>query len=160
MTDPNDAAANALIRSLAGAVSTARRTPLNEQLAGALERAIGAGELPPGAALPPEPELAKQLGLSRQTVSLALSGLARRGLLVRRRGIGTFVAERPVEQPLDRLYSFVSTLAIDGEPPAGRLLGTRLVADPELAGALGLDPGGFLFEDQPPLLARRGAVCL
>jgi GntR family transcriptional regulator len=84
--------------------------------------------------------------VSRQTVTRALSALAQRRLLVRRRGIGTFVAERPVDQPLDRLYSFVRTLAVDGQPPSTRLLGARLTAEPEAARLLGQPEGELLFE--------------
>lgn len=135
-----------VIASLASSVSTARRIPLNEQLAASLEHAIGDGTLRPGAVLPREPDLAKQLGLSRQTVALALNALARRGLLVRRRGIGTFVAEQPVEQPLDRLYSFVRTLAVDGQPLTSRLLGTRLLADPEISSRFGSADDALVLE--------------
>jgi GntR family transcriptional regulator len=136
----------ALIASLAASVTSARRLPLYEQLAAAIEQAMQSGQLGPGAILPREPDLAKQLGLSRQTVSQALNALARRGLLVRRKGVGTFVAERPIEQPLDRLYSFVRTLSIDGEPPAARLLGARLTAESDLATRLGRDPDELIFE--------------
>jgi GntR family transcriptional regulator len=135
-----------VIATLQASVSTARRHALTEQLAAGLEQAITGGALPAGTLLPPEPELARRIGLSRQTVNLALTRLAGRGLLIRRRGIGTFVAERAVEQPLDRLYSFVRTLAVDGEPPAVRLLGTRLAAEPEIARALRLAERTLVFE--------------
>jgi GntR family transcriptional regulator len=135
-----------IIDALAAAVSPARRTPLYEQLAAAIERALQSGQLAPGAMLPREPDLARQLGLSRQTVAQALNALARRGLLVRRKGVGTFVAERPVEQPLDRLYSLVRTRSADGSPPAVRLLGSRLTADEEIATRLGRAGDELIFE--------------
>lgn len=49
---------------------------------------------PPGGQLPPEPALAKQLGVSRPTLREVLRTFAERGLLVRRHGVGTFVASR------------------------------------------------------------------
>jgi GntR family transcriptional regulator len=45
-----------------------------------------------GAQLPPEPELARELGVSRATLRDALRTFAERGILVRRQGVGTFVA--------------------------------------------------------------------
>ena len=48
----------------------------------------------PGDQLLPEPELAKQLGVSRATLREVLRSFADRGLLVRRQGVGTFVTSR------------------------------------------------------------------
>jgi DNA-binding GntR family transcriptional regulator len=48
----------------------------------------------PGDQLPPEPDLARQLGVSRPTLRDVLRSFAERGLLVRRQGVGTFVATR------------------------------------------------------------------
>lgn len=48
----------------------------------------------PGDQLPPEPQLARQLGVSRPTLREVLRIFAERGLLVRRQGVGTFVASR------------------------------------------------------------------
>ncbi len=62
-----------------------------------LGSAIRAGLLLPGAKLPPERELAKQLRISRSTLRQALTALVQSGHLVSLRGRtgGTFVAERP-----------------------------------------------------------------
>jgi len=62
-----------------------------------LGSAIRAGLLLPGAKLPPERELAKQLRISRSTLRQALTALVQSGHLVSQRGRtgGTFVAERP-----------------------------------------------------------------
>jgi GntR family transcriptional regulator len=46
----------------------------------------------PGDQLPPEPVLAKRLGVSRSTLREGLRMFAERGDLVRRHGVGTFVA--------------------------------------------------------------------
>lgn len=50
------------------------------------------GELQPGDRIPGELELVDEFGVSRMTVNKALSSLAANGLLVRRRGSGSFVA--------------------------------------------------------------------
>ncbi len=50
--------------------------------------------LSPGDQLPPEPALAKQLGVSRATLREVMRTFVERGVLVRRHGVGTFVASR------------------------------------------------------------------
>ena len=59
-----------------------------------LRAMIQSGELPDGAQLPSEPELAKTLNISRSTLRAALSYLEYEGTVLRRRGVGTFVADR------------------------------------------------------------------
>jgi GntR family transcriptional regulator len=51
------------------------------------------GQLEPGEGLPKEEGLAQQFGVSKITIRKALSHLAQEGLIVRRPGKGTFVAE-------------------------------------------------------------------
>ncbi|MFQ3610693.1 MAG: LacI family DNA-binding transcriptional regulator [Fimbriimonadales bacterium] len=58
-----------------------------------VERQIASGYWKPGSVLPPERELAEQLGISPLTVSRALQWLARDGVLVRKRRVGTVVAQ-------------------------------------------------------------------
>ena len=74
---------------------------LPEQLALKLERAILAQQYQPGERLPPERSWAVTLGVSRAALREALGMLAERGLLERRHGAGTFVAERPDERRAD-----------------------------------------------------------
>jgi DNA-binding FadR family transcriptional regulator len=77
-----------------------------------LGTAIRLGLLAPGTQLPPERELAGELGISRSTLRQALTTLTQSGHLtsVRGRGGGTFVAEQP---PLAEADS--ETYAPDGE---------------------------------------------
>ena len=63
--------------------------PLYFQVAQAMEAAISDGRLPPGSRLDNEVYLAEQLGLSRPTMRRAMQYLVDKGVLVRRRGIGT-----------------------------------------------------------------------
>lgn len=61
-----------------------------------VEEAVAAMIAPmqPGDQLPTEPALAKCLGVSRATLREALRTFVERGILVRRQGVGTFVASR------------------------------------------------------------------
>jgi GntR family transcriptional regulator len=131
---------------LAGQLDTSSRTPLYEQISQRMLGAIQNGELAPGTVLPPEPEFAEQLRVSRQTVNQALTTLARRGLLTRRRGVGTFIAEPYVEQPLDGLYSFIRTLTAQGRMPATRILGYRVTIDDQASTLLTGSHSGLVFE--------------
>jgi DNA-binding LacI/PurR family transcriptional regulator len=54
---------------------------------------IEAGDYHPGDRIPPEASLIQEFGVSRPTVARALQDLERRGLVTRRRGAGTFVAQ-------------------------------------------------------------------
>ena len=67
-------------------------TPLQEQIAGFFRRAVAEGRLGPGARLPSSRQLAEQLGVARNTVSLAYERLAAEGYVEGRRGGGTRVA--------------------------------------------------------------------
>src|SRR5262245_23743957 len=67
--------------------------PAYAQIEDRVSEAIAAGDLQPGDRLPPERELAGQLGVSRMTLRQALQTLERRGLVRRTVGRhgGTFV---------------------------------------------------------------------
>jgi DNA-binding GntR family transcriptional regulator len=116
--------------------------PLYFQLAQQLEAAIERGRLSPGSLLGNEIELAGRLGLSRPTVRQAIQSLVDKGLLVRRRGIGTQVVHSQVRRPLE-LSSLYDDLEAAGQRPATQVLhyGTE-AAGPEVAAALAVPEGG------------------
>jgi GntR family transcriptional regulator len=71
--------------------------PLSQQAIDRLRNLLQDGEYAVGTRLPSEPELAQRLGISRPTLREALQTLEDEGAIVRRHGVGTFVAEpRPV----------------------------------------------------------------
>lgn len=112
--------------------------PLYYQLATALEQAITSGQLPPGSRLENEIALSGRLGLSRPTVRRAIQDLVDKGLLVRRRGIGTQVVHGSVTRRIE-LTSLFDDLERDGKTPATRVLACEVVdADEHIAGTLGV----------------------
>lgn len=66
-------------------------TPLYQTVAHGLEQAIEHGVYPVGGLLPPEADLAVQMGVSRHTLRKAIARLRRQGLLSARKGVGTRV---------------------------------------------------------------------
>ena len=78
-------------------IQNADSTPLYEQVARQIQKAILAGELPPGAALPSIRGLAKDLRLSVITTKRAYDELEADGYLCTVAGKGSFVAEKNLE---------------------------------------------------------------
>src|ERR1700737_3918601 len=76
-------------------VNHADPTPLHEQVAGEIRRAIADGEAKPGERLPPARDLAAVLQVNTNTVLRALRQLRDEGLLEFRRGRGITVADAP-----------------------------------------------------------------
>lgn len=94
-----------------------------------------------GAQLPSEFELVGRLGVSRATVRKAIERLESDGLVYRRRGTGTFVAE-PRQTRAIRLTSSLSDLYQSGRAVSTRvLLRETQEATAAVAEHLGLDPG-------------------
>ena len=80
-------------------------------IAGALSRAIRAGELAPGDRLPTVRDVAADLGVSPATVSAAWQALRRTGLVVSRGRSGTFVKDAPTPWLSPRQRSLVEEAA-------------------------------------------------
>lgn len=78
--------------------------------------AIAAGALRQGDALPSERDIAGRLDVSRVTIRKAFAELVGDGVLVQRRGSGTFVGSsgQRIEQPLSRLTSFTEDMKLRG----------------------------------------------
>lgn len=101
--------------------------PKHEQLRGRLTEL--AARLPPGAPLPGERQLCVEHGVSRITVREAIGQLVSEGVLVRVRGKGTFVAERPARSRL-HLASFHEDMRRLGLTPSTVVLDVRRAVPP------------------------------
>jgi DNA-binding GntR family transcriptional regulator len=112
--------------------------PLYYQLSQAIEAAIRDGELAPGDRFENELALAKRLTLSRPTTRRAIQELVDKGLLVRKRGVGTQVVQNPVHRRVE-LTSLFDDLTRAGQTPTTELLDYQLaVVDGEVAAELNL----------------------
>ena len=70
------------------------KTPLYEQVGDVVRKQILAGMWKIDTAIPPEPDLARDFGVSAGTMRKALDMLEAEGLLVRIQGKGTFIVDK------------------------------------------------------------------
>lgn len=115
--------------------------PLYFQVASRLQQLIESGEMPVGGRLVNEVELAERLGVSRPTMRKAIAYLVERGMLVRKRGVGTQIVQPKVRRPVE-LSSLYDDLAKSGQAPSTivNLLEVRAAPD-HVAAALGAPDG-------------------
>jgi DNA-binding GntR family transcriptional regulator len=128
-------------------------TPLYLQLAGGIEEAIRSGVLPPGSRLENELALSKRLGLSRPTVRQGIQELVDKGMLVRKRGVGTQVVQAPVNRQV-ALTSLYDDLRTAGKAPRTEIIEYRIGRpSPEV-----LDLIRVRYADGEPLAVMRNTI--
>jgi len=119
--------------------------PLYFQVAQRLEHMIESGELPIGMRLDNEIDLADQLGLSRPTMRRAIAYLVDRGLVVRKRGLGTQIAHAKVRRQVG-LTSLFDDLAKSSRSPHTKVLSFAVEpASDALAIELGIAQGTDIY---------------
>jgi len=112
--------------------------PLYVQLSQAIEQAILGGDLNPGDRLENEIALGQRLNLSRPTTRRAIQELVDRGVVVRKRGVGTQVVQSPVHRQVE-LTSLYDDLSRAGKHPTTSLLEYGVgIPDSEVAKELSL----------------------
>jgi DNA-binding GntR family transcriptional regulator len=160
--DPDAAEPN--VPTIAQLITVDRNSPvpLYFQVAQGIERLIESGELGAGARLENEITLADQLGVSRPTMRQAIQHLVDKGLLVRKRGVGTQVVHSRVRRQVE-LTSLYDDLSRTHRHPHTEVLSlTSIPAPDEVASALRLAPGAEVialerlrYADEEPLALMR-----
>jgi len=117
--------------------------PYYIQLEEILKERIRRGELKPGDQLPGEFELCEQYGISRTVVRQALHEIELEGLIQKKKGKGTFVAEPKINENLvQKLTGFYQDMSSRGQTPKTQVLRFEVIpASTKIANLLHLSPG-------------------
>lgn len=143
---------------MAQAIGAQRSLP--QQLAEDLRERIRAHEWAAGGQLPTESELVVTYGVSRATVRQSIKDLEAQGLVVVRRGRGTFLADdHGIRAGMQELSSISSTIAQMGLKPSMKYR-RRLIreATPEEVEEFDLDTGDEVLDIQRKILADNEVV--
>lgn len=101
-----------------------------DRVASQLQGLIVSGKLRPGAKLPTQGELSKQMGVSRTALREAMRVLTTRGLLIAKPGVGTFVEEVASGQLTGPLHLLLHTTGVSLDD----LHQVRSILEVEIAG--------------------------
>ena len=100
--------------------------PLYIQLQNEIEGKIKGELWLPGDKIPSEQALSTEYRISRATVRQAINNLVDKGLLEKRRGIGTFVLHSKFEKGLTKLIGFTEDMIQRGHEPSSIILKKEL----------------------------------
>jgi GntR family transcriptional regulator len=98
------------------------KVPIYIQIADSLLERISTGELAPNERLPSERELSETLNVSRMTLRAALRVLDNKGLLMRRPGDGTYIAQPKIERQAGKLVPFTEGMRLRGYQTAAKII--------------------------------------
>jgi GntR family transcriptional regulator len=131
-----------------GGLTGDAHAPLYLRLQRALRQAIEKRILAPNDLLPAEREIAQAFKISRITVRKAMEALAQEGLVIRRHGSGTFVAD-PQDASTSKLSSFSDEMLSRGLQPSSEWISrTDGAVTPAESLTLGLSPGAPVYRFQ------------
>lgn len=106
-----------------------KKTRIYEEVVGQIHELIREGKLRAGDQLPSERELAETFKVSRTSVREAIRALETEGLVVTRTGMGTFVADLPIES----LVATFAKLLIEEKDALADIFETRKLVEPHIA---------------------------
>lgn len=119
--------------------------PAYKQIQDAIVKRLELGLLRPGDLVDSERELARIHGVSLMTARHALTALEREGMVVRRRGAGTFVA--PPKIHFNKLMSYTEQMSGRGLAVSSRVLSLGVIhTEQDIAARLALPATGPLIK--------------
>jgi len=138
--------------------------PLYNQIQEYIAELILSGKIPPDAKIQSEREFSEDLGVSRMTVRRAITELVNEGLLERRHGSGTYVAQPKVTYEAREMVSYIQAMNERNIATASQLLEFEVMAaSRRLAELLGIQIGSPLyhvsvlrFANRVPVILERG----
>lgn len=122
--------------------------PLYIQVMDAIQEYIEEGDAESGEQFPGEPELCRMFDVSRTVIRQALRELEHKGLITRKKGKGTFVAEPKIRESLfQELTGFYQDMEAKGYPPVSHVLKQEVIPAPrKIAGFLELSVGAQVIQ--------------
>ncbi|KYG27619.1 GntR family transcriptional regulator [Alkalihalobacillus trypoxylicola] len=121
--------------------------PIYYQIEEEIKLQITTGILKPGDILKSEREYAEYYQVSRMTIRQAINNLVSQGLIYKRKGSGTYVQEKKIEQGLNGLTSFTEDMKSRGLEPSNRLIHFKLIpATSAIASKLKIDVHTPVYE--------------
>jgi GntR family transcriptional regulator len=109
------------------------KTPVYQQLNALLRESIRQGEFAPGDRFLTERQVCERFGVSRATANKAISNLVAEGVLVFRKGVGTFVGSGLLQYDTRVLVSFTEKAQVAGKTPSTRVRSLRLLTGEDLS---------------------------
>ena len=106
-------------------------SPVYIQIHNQLRSNIEEGKWQVGQKIPAERELATEFGVSRMTLRQAIQTLVDEGVLERRVGSGTFVANRKVQEKMSGVTSFTELMQAIGKVPSSKTISYHLTIPSE-----------------------------
>ena len=103
-------------------INTESTVPVYLQVANRIKRDIKEETLKPGDMLPSDRVYCEELGVSHMTVKKAIDMLANEGLVIRTKGVGTFIAEPKITQSLFTLSGFTGDNKAEGKQVHSQVL--------------------------------------
>ena len=128
--------------------------PLVDQVVEILHKRIVNGTYLPGSKMPTGDQLAKELNISRSTVRIAMSKLEDRRLVQRRQGVGTYVRESKIPNPLNEFIELFDLIREHGYEPGCTVLSQMVEPDDEIQEILHLPPGREVLEQRKVFTAN------
>ena len=101
-------------------------SPVYIQIHNQLRQNIEDGKWQVGTKIPAERELAAEFHVSRMTLRQAIQALVDEGILERRVGAGTFVANQKVQEKMSGVTSFTELMQAAGKTPASKTISYHL----------------------------------